>query len=59
MNIIKKKVILESAELRQEIRTIVRDIINIFKNEDEGGFYLPNDLRDDEFKYNFPKFNLD
>jgi hypothetical protein len=59
MNIIKKKIILEGAELRQEIRTIVRDIINIFKNEDEGGFYLPNDLRDDEFKYDFPKFDLE
>lgn len=59
MNIIKKKVILESAELRQEIRTIVRDITDLFKNEDEGEFYLPNDLRDDEFEYNFPKFNLE
>lgn len=59
MNIIKKKFILEGAELRQEIRTIVRDIINIFKNEDEGEFYLPNDLRDNEFEYNFPKFDLE
>lgn len=59
MNIIKKKVILESAELRQEIRTIVRDITDLFKNEDEGEFYLPNDLRGDEFEYSFPKFNLE
>lgn len=59
MNIIKKKVILESAELRQEIRTIVRDITQIFKNEDEGEFYLPNDIRDNEFEYNFPKFDLE
>ena len=58
MNTIKKKVILESAKLRQEIRTIVKDIIQLFKNENEGEFYLPNDLRDDEFEYNFPKFNL-
>ena len=59
MNTIKKKVILESAKLRQEIRTIVKDIIQLFKNENEGQFYLPNDLRDDEFEYNFPKFNLE
>ena len=59
MNTIKKKVILESAKLRQEIRTIVKDIIQLFKNENEGEFYLPNDLRDDEFEYNFPKFNLE
>lgn len=59
MNIIKKKVILEGAELRQEIRTIVRDITDIFKNEDEGEFYLPNDLRKNEFQYKFPRFNLE
>ena len=59
MNTIKKKVILESAKLRQEIITIVKDIIQLFKNENEGEFYLPNDLRDDEFEYNFPKFNLE
>jgi hypothetical protein len=59
MNTIKKKVILESAKLRQEIRTIVKDITQLFKNEDEGEFYLPNDLKDGEFEYNFPKFNLE
>jgi hypothetical protein len=59
MNTIKKKVILESAKLRQEIRTIVKDITQLFKNEDEGEFYLPNDLRKGEFEYNFPKFNLE
>jgi hypothetical protein len=58
MNIIKKKVILEGAELRQEIRTIVRDIINIFKNEDEGGFYLPNDLFFLFFKTTFKPIRL-
>lgn len=59
MNIIKKGLILEGAGLRQEIRTIVRDIIEVFKNEDEGEFYLPNDLREDEIEYNFPKFDLE
>ena len=59
MNTIKKSFILEGAEMRQEIRTVVRDIIQIFKQEDEGEFYLPNDLRDDEIEYEFPKFNLE
>jgi hypothetical protein len=59
MNIIKKSFILEGAEMRQEIRTVVRDIIEIFKSEDEGEFYLPSDLRDDEIEYEFPKFNLE
>jgi hypothetical protein len=59
MNIIKKSFILEGAEMRQEIRTVVRDIIETFKSEDEGEFYLPSDLRDDEIEYEFPKFNLE
>jgi hypothetical protein len=59
MNTIKKSFILEGAEMRQEIRTVVRDIIQVFKSENEGEFYLPNDLRDDEIEYEFPKFNLE
>ena len=58
MNIIKKSFILEGAEMRQEIRTVVRDIIQIFKQEEEGEFYLPSDLTD-EMEYEFPKFNLE
>ena len=58
MNTIKKSFILEGAEMRQEIRTVVRDIIQIFKQEDEGEFYLPSDLRD-EMEYKFPKFDLE
>jgi hypothetical protein len=58
MNIVKKSFILEGAEMRQEIRTVVRDIIQIFKQEDEGEFYLPSDLRD-EMEYKFPKFDLE
>lgn len=59
MNTIKKSFILEGAEMRQEIRTVVRDIIQVFKSENEGEFYLPNDLRDDEIEYKFPKFDLE
>jgi hypothetical protein len=58
MNTIKKSFILEGAEMRQEIKTVVRDIIQIFKNEDDGEFYLPSDLRD-EMEYEFPKFDLE
>jgi len=58
MNIVKKSFILEGAEMRQEIRTVVRDIIQIFKQEDEGEFYLPSDLRD-KTEYKFPKFDLE
>lgn len=59
MNTIKKSFILEGAEMRQEIRTVVRDIIQVFKSENEGEFYLPNDLRDDEIEYKLPKFDLE
>jgi hypothetical protein len=45
--------------MRQEIRTVVRDIIQVFKSENEGEFYLPNDLRDDEIEYKLPKFDLE
>jgi hypothetical protein len=58
MNIIKKSFILEGAEMRQEIRTVVRDIIQIFKKEDEGEFYLPEEINDEVSHYDFKKFNL-
>ena len=59
MNIIKKGLILEGAGLRQEIRTIVRDIIEVFKNEEEGEFYLPYEIDESRTKYEFPKFELE
>jgi hypothetical protein len=40
------------------IRTIVKDIVKVFKVEDSGEFYLPNYLSDDDF-YNFPGFEND
>ena len=58
MNIIKKSFILEGAEMRQEIREVVRDIIQIYKNEEEGEFYLPEEVRDEESYYDFKRFNL-
>lgn len=59
MDIIKKGIILEGAGLRQEIRTIVRDIIKIFKEEDEGEFNLPYEIDELKTKYTFPKFELE
>jgi hypothetical protein len=44
--------------MRQEIREVVRDIIQIFKNEEEGEFYLPEEVRDEESYYDFKRFNL-
>jgi hypothetical protein len=58
MNIIKKSFILEGAEMRQEIREVVRDIIQIFKNKEEGEFYLPEEIRDEESYYDFKRFKL-
>jgi hypothetical protein len=40
----KKKLIVERTRNYQLIRQIVKDIITIYKKEDEGDFYLPEDL---------------
>jgi hypothetical protein len=58
MNIIKKSFILEGTQMGNDIRTVVRDIIQIFKNEDEGEFYLPEEINDNEPYYEFKRFNL-
>jgi hypothetical protein len=58
MNTIKKSFILEGTEMRQEIREVVRDIIQIFKKEDEGEFYLPEEINDGLSHYDFKKFDL-
>jgi hypothetical protein len=50
------ELILENNRRRQVIRTIVKDIITVFKNEEEGEFYLPNYLEKDEDFYNFTNF---
>ena len=36
---------------RQAIRTIVRDIVSVLKNEGDGEYYLPEDVNEDEFEY--------
>ena len=53
-----RNLLLENKKRRNVIRTLVRDIITVFKSEDEGEYYLPNYLDKDDF-YNFLDFNHD
>ena len=41
-----KSLLNENNNKREEIRKIVRDIILIFKKNDEGDFYLPEEITD-------------
>ena len=52
---IKKSLILEKSEQTQLIRQIVRDIIQIYKSNGDGEFYLPEDLDGEEMEYRSPK----
>ena len=58
MDTIKKGFILEQKDNRQIVRTVVKDIITIFKKENEGEFYLPEELEEDTLEYEFPKFSF-
>ena len=49
-----KSLLNENNNKREEIRKIVRDIISIFKKNNEGDFYLPEDITDEQF-YDFDK----
>jgi hypothetical protein len=51
----KKEVIVENKNRREIIRTLVKDIITIVKNNGDGEYYLPMELTDEDF-YSFPKF---
>jgi len=51
---IKKKLILELNSSRFIIRKLVFDIIDIFKKNEEGDFFLPEDINDEHF-YEFKK----
>ena len=50
--------LLENKKRRNVIRTLVKDIIIVFKGEDEGEYYLPSYLDNEDF-YNFLDFNHD
>lgn len=52
-NILKlnKGTLMESYKYDSIIRQIVRDITTIYKSEDEGEFYLPEDVNEEEYEY--------
>ena len=54
-----KGLLLEDGRRRDIIRTIVRDIIKVYKEEDDGEFYLPNYIDDEKDFYEFDKFGDD
>lgn len=41
------------------VRQVVKDIISIFKQNREGEFGLPEDLREDELTYSFPRLDTE
>jgi hypothetical protein len=51
-----KELLLEDGRRRDIIRTIVRDVIKIYKEEDDGEFYLPNYVDDEKDFYEFNNF---
>lgn len=51
--------LLENNNLRNVTRTIIKDLVNIYKNESYGEFYLPMDAHNDIDFYNFPGFEYD
>lgn len=52
-----KSLLKEDNNRREEIRKVVRDILSVFKDNDEGEFYLPEDINDEPF-YDFEKLNV-
>lgn len=48
-------ILFENTQQREAIANAVKDIIFIFKNNDEGEFYLPEDLDNDKMTYEFSK----
>lgn len=55
-NIIIETLLMEDNRRREIIRKIVRDLILVFKNNDEGDFYLPEYFGEDNPIYVFPGF---
>lgn len=51
-----KELLLEDGRRREIIRTVVRDIIKVYKEEDDGEFYLPNYIDDEKDFYEFNNF---
>ena len=53
-----KKLILEKVKNASFIRKMVQDLITIYKKEDEGEFYLPEDMGDDDLEYTLPNSKI-
>lgn len=45
-------------EYREDIRKIVNDIVKVFKENDEGEFYLPEDINQNDMVYEIPKLGI-
>ncbi len=56
IKLIREELIREDNRRRSVIRQIVRDIIQVFKENDEGDFYLPEYFEDRSMIYEFPDF---
>ena len=46
--------LIKEARFDNTVRTVVKDVISLFKHQRSGEFGLPEDLRDDELTYKFP-----
>jgi hypothetical protein len=52
--IVRKELLSEQGRKRDVIRKVIKDIVTVFKNEEEGEFYLPEYFEDrDEMVYDF------
>ena len=52
--IVRKELLSEQGRKRDVIRKVIRDIVAVFKNEEEGEFFLPEYFEDrDEMVYDF------
>lgn len=49
---------MESYKYDSIIRQIVRDITTIYKTEDEGEFYLPEDVNEEEYEYHLKDISV-
>jgi hypothetical protein len=56
---IKKGILLEGQKYDSLIRQIVRDIVKIYKSEDDGEFYLPEDVSDEYYEYSLGDVSVD
>ncbi len=56
-----KKKITESKVQKSTIRTVIKDIITILKTKEEGEFYLPYEISEEDFYQfdDFPEFSVD